>query len=226
MSVEADTERFGPRERLVLRGEDALSDAELLAVVLGTGSAKEPVSVLAQRLIEQSGGLAGLRRAGMSAISELPGIGVTKACRLRAALELGVRLSAEPLRPSAAIQHSQDVAAALGPRLRDAAREHFFALALDAKNRPVAEILVAVGGLTACAISPADVFRLVLKEPAAAVIFVHNHPSGEPTPSADDVTVTERLRKAGSLLGINVLDHVILGRDTHFSFLDAGLLGG
>jgi DNA repair protein RadC len=116
------------------------------------------------------------------------------------------------------------VAAALGPRLRDATREHFFALALDAKNRPVAEILVALGGLTACAISPADVFRLVLKEPAAAVIFVHNHPSGEPTPSADDVSVTERLRKAGALLGVSVLDHVILGRDTHFSFLDAGLL--
>jgi len=224
MSLETQSERFGPRERLILNGEHALSDAELLAVLLGTGSAKEPVSVLAQKLLERSGGLGGLRRAGMSAISAVPGIGSTKACRLRAALELGLRLSAEPLRPSTAILHSEDVVAALGPRLRDAAREHFFALALDAKNRPVAEILVAVGGLTACAISPADVFRLVLKEPAAAVIFVHNHPSGEPGPSADDVSVTERLRKAGALLGISVLDHVILGREAHFSFLDAGLL--
>jgi DNA repair protein RadC len=216
--------RFGPRERMMLSGEHALSDAELLAVLLGTGSSAEPVGMLAQRLIEHSGGLAGLRRAGLSAVSRYPGIGPTKACRLRAALELGVRLSAQPLQPREPVQHSSDVAAALLPRLRDATREHFFALALDAKNRPLAEILVAVGSLTACAVGPADVFRLVLKEPAAAVIFVHNHPSGDPAPSSDDLRVTGRLQEAGSLLGIRVLDHVILGRDTHFSFLDRGLL--
>ena len=132
--------------------------------------------------------------------------------------------NAEPLHPHAPVQHSSDVVAALLPRLRDATREHFFALALDVKNRPIAEILVAVGSLSACTVSPADVFRLVLKEPAAGVIFVHNHPSGEPTPSADDVSVTDRLQKAGALLGVKVLDHVILGYDTHFSFLDAGML--
>ncbi len=217
-------ERFGARERLMLHGEQALSDAELVAILLGTGSARDPVAVLAQKLIEQAGGLAGLRRAGLSALSRFPGIGATKACRLRAALELGVRLSASPLRPREPLQQSADVASALGPRLRGAAREHFFALALDAKNRPVAEILVAVGSLTACAITPADVFRLVLREPAAAVVFVHNHPSGEPAPSSEDVRVTERLQQAGALLGVKVLDHVILGHDSHFSFLDAGLL--
>jgi DNA repair protein RadC len=218
-------QRFGPREHLMLRGEQALSDAELIAVLLGTGSASDPVGVLAQKLIERTGGLSGLRRAGLSAMSACPGIGATKACRLRAALELGVRMNAAPLHPLAPISQSSDVAAALGPRLRSAAREHFFALALDAKNRPVAEILVAVGGLTACAITPADVFRLVLREPAAGVIFVHNHPSGEPAPSAEDVRVTERLRRAGALLGIQVLDHVILGHGAYFSFLDSGLLG-
>lgn len=222
--AEQGTEPIGPRERLMMNGEQTLSDAELLAVVLGTGAPGDPVGVVAQKLIEQIGGLRGLRHAGIAAMSACPGIGMTKACRLRAALELGVRLSTRPLHRGEPVRSSLDVAAVLRPRLRDAAREHFFALTLDAKNRPVAEILVAVGGLTACAVTPADVFRLVLREPAAGVIFAHNHPSGEPGPSPEDVSVTERLRQAGALLGLKVLDHVILGHDGHFSFLDAGLI--
>jgi DNA repair protein RadC len=217
-------ERSGPRERLMLSGEQALSDVELVAVLLGTGTHDAPVSVVAQRLIERTGGLRGLRHAGLAALGSCPGIGATKACRLRAAVELGVRLCAQPLDRRAPIRSSVDVAAALRPRLRGAAREHFFALTLDAKNRPVAELLIAVGGLTACAVTPGDVFRLVLREPAAGVIFVHNHPSGDPAPSAEDVSMTERLRQAGALLGIKVLDHVILGDERHFSFLDAGLV--
>jgi len=222
--VGEESNALGPRERLMLRGEHLLSDAELIAVLLGTGCARDPVGVVAQKLIEQSGGLSGLRRAGISAISTCAGIGMIKACRLRAAIELGLRANTRPLHPRAPITCSRDVAEALGPRVRDASREHFFALALDAKNRPVAEILVAVGGLTACAVTPSDVYRLVLREPAAAVIFAHNHPSGETSPSPEDVSVTDRLRQAGAVLGIRVLDHVILGRDGHFSFLDAGLL--
>jgi DNA repair protein RadC len=208
----------------MMSGEQALSDAELLAVLLGTGAPGDPVGIVAQRLLEQNGGLSGLRHAGLAAISACPGIGITKACRLRAAIELGVRLAARPLHRGEPVRSSLDVVAVLRPRLRDASREHFFALTLDAKNRPVAEILIAVGGLTACAVAPADVFRLVLREPAAGVIFAHNHPSGEPSPSAEDVSMTERLRQAGALLGLKVLDHVILGHDGHFSFLDAGLL--
>lgn len=219
-------ERIGPRERLQLSGEQSLSDAELLAVLLGTGTAGDPVSVVAQRLLEQTGGMRGLRHAGLAALGSCPGVGPTKACRLRAAVELGLRLAALPLERGAPVRSSLDVAAALWPRLRGAAREHFYALTLDVKNRPVAELLIAVGGLTACAVQPGDVFRLVLREPAAAVIFVHNHPSGEPSPSAEDVAITERLRQAGALLGVRVLDHVILGEERHFSFLDAGLLPG
>jgi DNA repair protein RadC len=222
---EASATRLGPRERLMMNGEQTLSDVELLAVVLGTGAPGDPVGVVAQKLIEHTGGLRGLRQAGLAAMSACPGIGMTKACRLRAALELGVRLSTRPLHRSEPVRSSIDVAAVLRPRLRDASREHFFALTLDAKNRPVAEILVALGGLSACAVAPADVFRLVLREPAAGVIFAHNHPSGDPGPSAEDVSVTERLRQGGALLGLKVLDHVILGHDGHFSFLDAGLMG-
>jgi DNA repair protein RadC len=224
MATETTESRLGPRERLSLRGTGALSDAELIAVLLGTGCPGDPVEVVAQKLLERTGGLAGLGRSGLAELGACPGVGPIKACRLQAALELGARLCARPLHPRQAITCSSDVAHALGPRLRGAAREHFYALALDAKHRPVAEILISVGGLTACGVTPADVFRLVLREPAVAVIFVHNHPSGEPAPSPEDVSVTERLQRAGALLGVQVLDHVILGHRGHFSFLDAGLM--
>jgi DNA repair protein RadC len=222
--IAIDSEPTGPRERLMLRGEHALSDADLLAVLLGTGTAGAPVHTVAQGLITRLGGLRGLRRAGLAAISACAGVGPIKACRIRAALELGVRACEKPLHPRTLIACSNDVAEAMRPRLLDAAREHFFALALDARQRLTAEILVAIGSLTACAVTPADVFRLLLREPAAGVIFVHNHPSGEPSPSREDVALTERLRQAGALLGIKVLDHVIVANEGHFSFLDAGLL--
>jgi DNA repair protein RadC len=214
----------GPRERLMLRGEQALSDEELLAVLLGTGSVGEPVAVVAARVLSELGGSEGLRRAGIATLSRLPGVGPIKACRIRAALELGARAQAQPLAPHAPIRSSKDVHAALGPRLATAEREHFYALALDAKNRPLAEILLAVGGLTACGVAPADLFRAVLREPAAAVVLVHNHPSGDPAPSDDDVLLTRKLVAAGALLGLSVVDHVIIGRNGYFSFTDAGLL--
>jgi DNA repair protein RadC len=216
--------RDGPRERLGLLGEQQLSDVELLCVVLGTGTASEPVSVIAARVLAELGGLPGLRRASLAQLAACSGIGPTKAARLRAALELGARAHAPRLHPRAPIRCSADVVAALSPRLRNEPREQFLALCLDAKNRPVAELVVAVGGLSACALTPAEVFRLVLREPAAAVIFIHNHPSGEPSPSPEDVAVTRRLVQAAALLGLRVLDHVILGDPGHFSFLDAGLL--
>lgn len=215
----------GPRERLALYGPGALSDAELVAVVLGTGSSVEPVGVVAARVLARAGGLDGLRRFGRNDFVALPGIGPTKAARLRAALELGLRAASTPLSPREPIRSSRDVERALRPRVDGAHREHFFAIALDVRNRPVAHIEVAVGGLSACAVSPADVFRDVLREAAAAVVLAHNHPSGECAPSDEDVAMTERLRRAGELVGVRVLDHVILGRDRHFSFLDAGLLG-
>jgi DNA repair protein RadC len=208
----------------MLAGEHSLSDSELLAVLLGTGSIGQPVSVVAQRLLCELGGLDGIRRAGIGALSERLGIGISKACRIRAALELGLRASARPLLARDPIRSSRDVHAALGPRLATAEREHFYAIALDAKHRPLAEILLAVGGLTACGIAPADLFRAVLREPAASIVLVHNHPSGDPAPSDDDVLLTRKLVEAGKLIGLAVLDHVVIGRGGYFSFMDAGLL--
>jgi DNA repair protein RadC len=215
-----------PRERLALEGAQALSDSELLAVLLGTGRSGEPVEVVAARLLSRQGGLHGLARLGATALAEEPGLGSAKASRIAATLELSRRLGGRPLRADQAIRSSRDVQALLGARLADAEREHFVALALDVKNRPLAQLEIAVGGLSSCAVTPADAFRVLLRHAASGVIFVHNHPSGDPSPSDEDVAMTRRLLAAGQLLGVRVLDHVILGADGYFSFLDSGLLNG
>jgi DNA repair protein RadC len=216
----------GPRERLAMYGCAALSDAELIAILLGTGSQACPVTVAAQRLLDHAGGLAGLARLSLSQLEAQAGIGVSKACRVLAAIELGTRLASEPLVRRRAINSSRDVEAALRPRFRHESREHFLAIALDAKNQPLSELTIGIGGSLACAIAPADVFRPVLQAAAVSVIFVHNHPSGDPTPSDADHAITERLCRAGLLLGVSVLDHVVLGATGYFSFADAGLLSG
>jgi DNA repair protein RadC len=214
----------GPRERLALSGVQALSDAELVALLLGTGTVAEPVHVAALRVLERAGGVAGLERMALHELERQAGIGPTKAGRVRAAFELGRRAATRPLARARPILHSRDVDAALRPRLRGQPREHFFAIALDAKNRPLAQLEIAVGGLTACCISPADVFRPLVREAAVSVIFAHNHPSGEAVPSDEDVRLTQRLCRAGELVGVRVLDHLVLGEAAYFSFLDAGMI--
>ncbi|MET0387670.1 MAG: DNA repair protein RadC [Polyangiales bacterium] len=224
MEPSIDTLELGPRERLALHGRAALSDADLIAVLLGTGLQSLPVGVLAGRILADAGGLHGLARLPLSQLEAQTGIGLTKACRLLAAFELGARGQAQPFERKRPLTSSRDVAAALRPRFLHEVREHFLAIALDAKNRPLAELTVAVGGLASCAITPADVFRPVLQAAAVGVIFVHNHPSGDPAPSEADVAVTERLCRAGEVLGISVFDHVVLGEPDYFSFADAGWL--
>ncbi len=216
--------RTGPRERLSLVGAHALSDPELVALLLGTGGRREPVEVLAARLLATLGGLASLATVGVGAIARVPGVGLAKASRIVAALEMGRRVAATPLSRGRRIGSSRDVDAAMRPRLAREPAERFVAILLDAKNRPAGEVEVAVGSVSACPVSPADVYRAVLREAAAGVIFVHNHPSGEPSPSPDDVALTARLLQAGELLGVRVLDHVIVAREGYFSFLDAGML--
>ena len=216
--------RVGPRERLMMNGAASLSNADLVAVLLGTGSRTEPVCVLAARLVETAGGLDKLERLGVSTLSKELGIGPGKACRLQAAFEIGRRTAATPLLRGKCVTCSKDIVSAVRPRLAKEPREHFIAIALDLKNRPISEFEVAVGSLGACAVKPADVFRAVLRESSAAVVLVHNHPSGEPSPSAEDIAFTKRIKDAGELIGVRILDHIIIGAEGYFSFLDAGLL--
>jgi DNA repair protein RadC len=214
----------GPRERMRAMGSEALSDTELLAILLGTGARREPVDVLAGRLLHVAGGIEGLARLGPGALEQVLGIGGAKASRIVAALELGRRVVARPLPRRERLRSSRDVYAAMRARLADCDAERFIAIALDAKSRPIGEVEIARGGLSSCPVSPADVFRALVREAAAGTVFVHNHPSGEPSPSQDDVALTARLIRAGELLGVAVVDHVIVAREGYFSFLDAGMM--
>ena len=214
--------RAGPRERLRALAGEALTDDELLAVLLGTGGSGRPVLDLAALVLDEVGGLDRLAEVGVDGLASIPGIGPSKASRIVAAVELGRRILTRPLPRGRRLLSARDVDAALRPRLARATVEHFLALPLDAKNRPMGEIRVATGGLSACPVNPADVFRPLLRCAASAVVFVHNHPSGSPDPSPEDRALTRRLARAGDLLGVRVLDHVIIGHEGYFSFLDAG----
>ena len=214
--------KIGPRERLRALESWALTDEELVAVLLGTGTRGQPVRDLAEIVLDAIGGTLSLARATVDGLAAIDGVGPSKASRLVAAVELGRRGLTRPLPIGQRMTSSRDVDAALRPRLARADREHFLAIALDAKNRPTAEITVAIGGLSACPVVPGDVFRLLIQRAASGVVFVHNHPSGSPEPSPEDRALTQRLVHAGDLLGVRVLDHVIIAREGYFSFLDAG----
>ncbi len=213
----------GPREKLASCGVDHLSDGELIAILLGTGSRNEPVPALAERLLLRAGGLRGLAQAGSAELAQVTGIGFGKAARIVAALELGRRAGALPLVRGARLSSSEDVFRAFGPLLGTLKHEELWAVALDARQRVLTRLLLARGGVSGCALSPADVFRPLLREAASAVILIHNHPSGTCDPSREDLGFTERLAQVGELLGIYLLDHVIVSREGYFSCLDSGL---
>jgi DNA repair protein RadC len=199
-----------PRERLDALGPEALSDAELLALVLRTGGRGGDAQVLAQRLLSAHGGLAGVARAAPADLVETAGVGPAKRGALVAAVEIGRRLAAGRLDAGAPIRGPADVFHHFHPRLRHAAQERFFVVLLDGRHRLIRHELVSVGTLTASLVHPREVFSPALRASAAAVILVHNHPSGDPTPSREDRDITDRLARAGEILGIPVLDHVVV----------------
>ncbi len=212
------------RERLAAHGAGALDDAELLVLLLCTGTRGTSVRAVAEGLVFQHGGLPGLVRAGVGSLAAFPGVGPRKAARILAAVELGRRLHTPRGRREPRLSSSEEVYRAFAASLSDEVQECFWAVALSTRHRLVARALVGRGTVDCCPVAPADAFRPLIREAAAAAIFVHNHPSGEPEPSREDLLLTDRLCAVGNLLGIPVLDHVIIGRDRYFSFLDAGLL--
>lgn len=216
-----------PREKLLHAGPAALGDSELLALILRTGSTSPPGNALdlARQLLARFGTLTALTGATCAELCELSGIGPAKAAELMAVGELARRLSATPLRPGERFTSSGAVFAHFHERLRDCRKEVFLTLLLDSKNRLLREVRVSEGSLNASIVHPREVFAPVVRESAAAVLLVHNHPSGDPTPSREDLELTGRLRDAGDLMGVRVLDHVIIGRGCYVSLADRGLLG-
>jgi len=214
-----------PRERLWSLGPSALTTAELLAIVLGTGGRGQDVLELARQLLDVSDG--SLRRLAQRPSAELlqsPGIGLTKAARLVAAFELGSRAAREQRPRVQRIRDPEDVLRLFGPRLRDLQVEEFHLLALDSQSQVLREVLITRGLLNSSLVHPREVFRAAIAEAAAGIIVVHNHPSGDPTPSAEDRAATKQLCSAGRLLDVPVYDHVIIAGDRFVSFATAGLL--
>jgi DNA repair protein RadC len=219
-----ETER--PRERLMAKGPDALSDAQLLAILLRTGRRDFSAVQVAIELLGRVGSVGGLAMCGIEELCAIQGIGPAKAAQLKAAVELGRRSLATPLSTGTRISSSADLFKHFHPILRDRKQELFKVVLLDAKNTVIKESTVSEGTLTLSLVHPREVFASAVRESAAAVIFLHNHPSGDPTPSLEDRHLTERLGEAGRLLGIPVLDHVIIGDGRYVSFADQGWLKG
>lgn len=214
-----------PRERLWSLGAGALTTAELLAVLLGTGRDGQSVLDVAGRLLEVSDG--SLRRLAQRPRAELlraAGVGPTKAARLLAAFELGARTAREERPALPRIREPEDVVHLFDNRLRDLQVEEFHLLALDSQSQVLREVLVTRGLLNSSLVHPREVFRAAIAEAAAGIIVVHNHPSGDPTPSAEDRAVTQQLAAAGRLLDLPLYDHVIIAGDRFLSFATAGLL--
>ncbi len=213
-----------PRERLLREGPEALTDAQLLAILLRVGRRDASAVQVAMELLRQVGGLHGLANRGSDELRGTPGVGPAKVAQLKAALELGKRALATPLTTGTRIQSSADLFHHYYPRLRDLRHEVFKIILLDAKHTIIRDATVSEGSLTLSIVHPREVFNLAVRESAAAVIFLHNHPSGDPQPSTEDRVLTARLVSAGELLGIRVLDHLITGDGQYVSFADRGWL--
>ena len=211
-----------PRELLLQKGPHSLSDAQLLAILLRMGKRKSSAVEVAMDVLTRLEGLRGLANRSREELCAVPGIGPAKAAQILAALELGKRALATPLTAGLRIRGSQDIFQYYYPILRDIRHEMFKALLLDAKHRLIRDHTVSEGSLTVSIVHPREVFNLAVRESAAAVIFVHNHPSGDPQPSEEDHALTRRLTEAGEILGIRVLDHLVIGDGRYVSFADEG----
>lgn len=214
-----------PRERLRALGPRALSIRELLAILIGSGHGGASALDVAESVMKGDGG--SLRRLGTlsaAALESVPGVGRATATRLVAALELGRRAASDTSSGGNRISGPKDVFGLMGPRLRDLDREEFHALLLTSQHRVIREVLITRGILDASLIHPREVFKPAIAESAAAVILLHNHPSGDPAPSAEDRAVTKQLVAAGRTIGIPVLDHVILGDGAYTSMSELGLI--
>ena len=216
-----------PRERLNSAGASALSTRELLALLIGSGTETRSAVDVAGALLQLSdGSLRQLAATSSTEMQRVPGIGPAVTARLMAALELGRRMAREGTMERPRIRGPRDVYEICAPALLDARQEEFRVLLLNTQHAVLREIVVTRGTLDASVVHPREVFRAAIVESAAAVILVHNHPSGDPAPSREDRDVTDQLVSAGQLVGIPVLDHVVIGDGRYVSFVEAGLLPG
>lgn len=213
-----------PRERFIKHGPESLSNQELLAILLRTGTKAESVLQLAQRLIKEFEGLRMLKDATLEELTQIKGIGEAKAIQILAAVELGRRINSLSNEERYSIRSPEDGANYVMEEMRFLNQEHFVCLYLNTKNQVIHKQTVFIGSLNASIVHPREVFREAFRRSAASIICIHNHPSGDPTPSREDIEVTRRLKECGRMIGIEILDHIIIGDKRFVSLKEKGYL--
>ncbi len=213
-----------PRERLLALGAEKVSNAELLAVILRTGSLRDTALDLAQMILTRAGKLRELPYLTVEELTEIRGIGPAKAVQVKAALELGRRMVVASRGYNVDITSPEDVFNYMMEEMRYLEQEEFRIILLNIKNKVLGVETVFRGGLNSSIVHPREIFRLALRRSAASLILLHNHPSGDPTPSGEDISVTRRLVDAGEIMGINILDHIVMGEGRFLSFREKGLI--
>ncbi len=217
-----------PRERLLKWGAEGLSTAELIAIIIKTGGRDKSALELAREALMHFSSLKEIEDAAVAEFEDIKGIGSAKIAQIKAAFELGRRLLQSdkddgPLPP--VFRNSREVYEYFRPKFYGLKKERFLCALLDAKNRVFRETVVSEGTLTSSLVHPREVFREAIKEAAASVLFVHNHPSGDPNPSRDDIDITKRLVETGKVIGINVIDHIVISDGAYLSLMEKGYLG-
>lgn len=217
-----------PREKLIKSGTDILTNAELISIIIGTGVNTKKGSYsaidLAKNLINKFENLKNISNAGYNELLEIPGLGKAKASKILAAIELGRRIQSEKNGNNTKFRCSEEVANYYIPLMKDLKKEQFKVILLDIKNKVIKDILISQGSLTSSIVHPREVLKPAIQASAASVIFIHNHPSGDPEPSTDDIEITNRLYKSCSILGISLLDHIIVAENGYYSFKQKNLL--
>jgi len=213
-----------PRERLKRFGPEALSAQELLALIIGRGVSKKSVMTIAQELLSRFGNIKAISEATLEDLSQIKGIGLAKAAQIKACFELGKRQDLEPEIKDFDIKDPQSVVKAIRASIKDKAKEHFKLILLNARNKIIGISTISIGTLNASLVHPREVFKDAISHNAYSVVLAHNHPSGDPEPSEDDLTITKRFVEAGKILGIEVIDHIIITKNGFISFKEKNLL--
>jgi len=213
-----------PRERLQKFGPEALSAQELLALVIGRGIPRKSVMSIAQELLVRFGNVRAISHATIEELSQIKGIGLAKAAQIKACFELGKREELEPELKNFDIKDPEAVVKAIRPSIKDKAKEHFKLILLDPRNKIIGISTISIGTLNASLVHPREVFKDAIMHSAASVVLAHNHPSGDPESSEDDLKITNKLVESGKILGIEVLDRIIIGKDNFCSYKERGLI--
>jgi DNA repair protein RadC len=213
-----------PRERLQKFGPEALSAQELLALVIGRGIPNKSVMNIAQELLAKFGNIKAISQATIEELSQIKGIGLAKAAQIKACFELGRREELEPELKHFDIKDPEAVVKAIRASIKDKAKEHFKLILLNPRNKIIGISTISIGTLNASLVHPREVFKDAITHSAASVVLAHNHPSGDPEPSEDDLKITKKLVDSGKILGIEVLDHIIIGKNNFCSFKERGLI--